>query len=204
MTDPIRRGPAIWLAGAAALLLAAGPWLDGPSRIWAAEWGRGAVGEVWSRAAYWAGLGGVQMGLAALWFVWSRWRGDRSGRFASLTALGSVLASGFVAQVIKHLMGRPRPRMDLPAWFLAGPTWDSDFHSFPSGHAATSFALAAVLSARYPSLSWVFYLAACLVAAGRVAGGSHYASDVAAGALAGLLTGLALVRAVGDRLEPAR
>ena len=77
--------------------------------------------------------------------------------------------------------------------------------SFPSGHAATSFACAGTL-ARYVSRRtavWLYVLAAA-IAWSRVYVGAHYPLDVVAGAVLGLLiaTALRLLPAVLRRLLP--
>ncbi|MCA1905379.1 MAG: phosphatase PAP2 family protein [Desulfarculus sp.] len=158
------------------------------------------AGETWSfwlaKTAYYAGLGGVQggaMGLLALaaWLL-----GRRGLLLDGMGGLGAVLGAGACVQIVKHLVGRPRPRMSLPAWEFFGPSLSSDLHSFPSGHAATSFALAALLCAFHPRLVWVIYPAAILICLGRVVGGSHYLSDTLGGALLGLLVGWPLAAAL--------
>ena len=77
--------------------------------------------------------------------------------------------------------------------------------SFPSGHAATSFACAATL-ARYVSRRTAIglYVLAALVAWSRVYVGAHYPLDVLAGAVLGLAiaTALRLLPAVLRRLLP--
>jgi undecaprenyl-diphosphatase len=83
------------------------------------------------------------------------------------------------------VVARPRPFVaDAdPAPLLLGVVSDS----FPSGHAATSFAGAAVLM-RYLAGRWlVLFGLAAAVAWSRVYVGVHYPSDVAGGALLGLL-----------------
>jgi len=191
----VRRPPLVrWVAAAGGLglvlLLAAA--LDRPLGEALHQWGQSGAGRLWARGAYWAGLGGVQIAAAAAWFLWSWRRGERRERVMGLAALAAVCGAGLSAQVIKHLLGRPRPGMHMDPWTFLGLSWDSDYHSFPSGHTATSFALAAVLAARWPRAGWMFYLLAAGVGMGRVLGGSHFPSDVLGGALLGLGWGLAL------------
>jgi membrane-associated phospholipid phosphatase len=66
----------------------------------------------------------------------------------------------------------------------------SDNLSFPSGHSAGAFTVAAVFS-HYYGWKWgvPLYAAAGLVAVSRVEKGKHWPSDVAAGATIGLLAG---------------
>jgi undecaprenyl-diphosphatase len=70
-------------------------------------------------------------------------------------------------------------------------------HSFPSGHAASSFAAATVLAAFAPRLRVAFFLLAAAIAWSRVYNGVHWPSDVLGGAVLGVATGLLLL--LGDR-----
>jgi undecaprenyl-diphosphatase len=189
---PWSRRRSLGAALAATVLLAlAAPALDQALVEWLRPWGQEGGGRWWNWAAYWAGHGVVQIPFCVAWLA-AGWAWRPPERWWGGAALAANLGSGAAAQIIKHLMGRPRPRMDLPALDLHGLSWDSGLHSFPSGHTATSFALAAVLAARFPRAGWAFYLGAVLVAAGRVVGGSHYLSDLLGGAVLGLLVGLPL------------
>ena len=72
-------------------------------------------------------------------------------------------------------------------------------HSFPSGHAATSFACATVLALAFPRLAAPLYLLAAAIAFSRVYVGVHYPLDVLAGALLGIAVAIALLRLVRVR-----
>jgi undecaprenyl-diphosphatase len=71
----------------------------------------------------------------------------------------------------------------------------SSTHSFPSGHAATSFACATVLAHYAPRLRVPLFVLAALIAFSRVYNGMHYPTDVLAGAVLGVLTALLLLAA---------
>jgi undecaprenyl-diphosphatase len=170
-----------------------------------AAWGRDGLGRLFAEGAYWAGHGVVQITLCIAWLVaikYFKWGNEFYHGAAGLTA---VIGSGIMVQILKHLVGRARPRMTLPPWEHIGPSFDSDLHSFPSGHTTTTFALAAVLASRFPRQAWIFYLIASLVGVGRVVGGSHYPSDVLAGAILGLVVGWVLAdtawRRAGERVS---
>lgn len=181
--SPVGRWVLIGAIGLATLL--AGMLFD----AWAdAFWRRApASGWLWwwGRAAYWAGLGWLQIGLC-LALAGAGWLLKRRQWLAS--ALGGVWAvavAGLSAQVLKHLAGRPRPHLNQDWWTITGPGWQSEMHSFPSGHAATSFALAVVLAQRFPRAWPLWYGGAAFIALGRVVDRSHFPLDIMAGALLG-------------------
>ena len=100
-----------------------------------------------------------------------------------------LLLVGLVTQIIKHLIGRPRPNHAV----LDGGfefnffTTESAFHSFPSGHSSTIIALIIILSLISPNLKYFFYLCGFLIAISRVVVGAHYASDVVGGVLVAII-----------------
>ena len=106
-------------------------------------------------------------------------RGIRICLFASLI-YGCV--SG-LQSVVRYLVNRPRPFIDHEVIVRVAhlPTDPS----FPSGHAATAFMIATILSDQFPKYRYVFYVFACLVSFSRVYLGLHYLSDVIVGALIG-------------------
>ena len=63
---------------------------------------------------------------------------------------------------------------------LVGLFWQPKDLSFPSGHAATAFALAAAVWVVYRPAAWPLLAAAAAVAVERVLENAHYASDVVA------------------------
>jgi membrane-associated phospholipid phosphatase len=93
-------------------------------------------------------------------------------------AVRVVLAALIANTAVKQLVRRPRPDLG-PDLAPLGPTISS--LSYPSAHAATSFAAAGALS--LPSLP--LYAAAGAMALTRPYLGLHYPSDVVAGALLG-------------------
>jgi undecaprenyl-diphosphatase len=112
--------------------------------------------------------------------------------FHSLLAHGLV---GLFAQIIKHSLGRPRPRhMDKGPWEI-GPSFEIGYDSFPSGHASASFAVATVLAYYFPKGKFLWFGLAAFVAICRVTKGSHFPTDILGGLLLGIVTGLGLVYA---------
>jgi undecaprenyl-diphosphatase len=120
-------------------------------------------------------------GLMALWFwgttFWKKWA---ALLFASIAVLAVVVMT------VKFLVRRRRPEGE---W--GGIYRSTDPHSFPSGHAARAFLIAVLAAGLGPWwLALILWIWAPLVALARVAMGVHYASDIAAGVLLGLVMGL--------------
>jgi len=115
--------------------------------------------------------------------VYRRW-----GVFA-LTVIAIALAD-LSSSGLKSLTDRPRPplRYAEPKTLVPLPH-DS---SFPSGHAATSFAAATMLSLTFPRFAPFLYVLAAAVAFSRVYVGVHYPLDVVGGAVLGVLVAAVL------------
>lgn len=101
-------------------------------------------------------------------------RKAETGRLATV----AFLEMGLTVKLIKRVVGRPRP--------LNKEATDS----FPSGHTATAFAMATIISDRHPRLRIPIYAIALGTAFSRVYGGHHYPSDVIVGAAIGTLAGM--------------
>ncbi|OQW33787.1 MAG: hypothetical protein A4E19_02765 [Nitrospira sp. SG-bin1] len=109
-----------------------------------------------------------------------------------IVAIQSLIAHGIAALLangLKHLIGRPRPK------FVHSGDWQITFSlasgldSFPSGHSTASFAVATVLAKRFPLFAPLCIALALFVALGRVLRGSHFPTDVLGGAVIGTLSG---------------
>jgi undecaprenyl-diphosphatase len=107
----------------------------------------------------------------------------------------AALTSNLITTLIKLAVGRGRPPAVVldPEPLLEVPTTSS----FPSGHAATSFACAYVFSRLAPRLTPAVYGLAVLIAFSRVYVGVHYPLDVLAGAVLGTLVAIALLKLLG-------
>jgi undecaprenyl-diphosphatase len=113
-----------------------------------------------------------------------------------LTVVAVVLADASAA-VVKALVDRPRPFVRYPETKVLVPRPHDA--SFPSGHAATSFAAATILSFAFPKAAPAFLVLAAAVAYSRVYVGVHYPLDVIGGAALGALVAIALLRLVRAR-----
>lgn len=105
----------------------------------------------------------------------------------SLFLFASVAVSGIVADIIKIIAGRYRPS-ELFEKGLYGFDFfhiDRALTSFPSGHTATAFALAAAIAYLWPRFALTAWIFAFTIGFSRIAITAHYPSDVIGGALVG-------------------
>jgi undecaprenyl-diphosphatase len=109
-----------------------------------------------------------------------------------LTGL-AVLAADGLASLVKVAVGSKRP--GEPDALIEIP----HSHSFPSGHTATAFAAATVLSFCTPRLAPALFLLAAAIAYSRLYVGVHFPLDVAGGIVIGVATALLLRAAIRRR-----
>jgi membrane-associated phospholipid phosphatase len=126
-----------------------------------------------------------------LWLLLGSLRGARTGDPVIVLRLGGVLAAESVLTngLIKLAFRRIRPQDhfthdDALPFGMRRPITSS----FPSGHAATAFMAAGLLS-KGTRLAPAYYALAALVAYSRVHVRMHHAADVAGGAALGLALG---------------
>ena len=107
----------------------------------------------------------------------------------SLLLFLSILITGILTQIIKHIVGRARPNHTNNLEFSEFNffTFDSSFHSFPSGHSSTIFTVALVLSLFTPKLKYFYFIWASIIAFSRVVVNAHFFTDIIAGAIIALI-----------------
>lgn len=91
----------------------------------------------------------------------------------------ATIINSTIIVALKRIIQAPRP--ETATEYLG--------YSFPSGHAATAFMAAAVLSHRYPKTRYIMLTIATLVAVGRVIIGAHFIQDIVVGAAIGYTIG---------------
>jgi len=138
---------------------------------------------------YYLGSGGGLVTVSALLLAGGYFLKHRRFQQCGVESLIAHGAVALLVQITKHLVGRPRPRLMRDGEFLTGPSLESGLDSFPSGHASASFAVATVVARHFPRWAWFVYGMAALIAMARVIRGSHFATDVAAGVVLGILVG---------------
>jgi membrane-associated phospholipid phosphatase len=118
-------------------------------------------------------------------------KNDRFHSFTYSLAQATVINEGLV-QGLKFAVGRTRPD-------------ESDNHSFPSGHAATSFMIATTLQRYYGWPAGIIgYSAATFIAVSRARSDKHWASDLAAGATLGYIVGSSVGRRTGISIRTGK
>ena len=99
----------------------------------------------------------------------------KNGGQHSLRTADALIVSTLIAEGLKRLTHEERPD-------------ESDFKSFPSGHATAAFTVATMQSHYHPRQAIFWYAGAVTIAASRVKLHRHYTHDVIAGAALGFFT----------------
>ena len=170
-----RRNSIYFLAGGGALALAVHPYDNSINAHFA---GSGFVGGFFAPGKY-AGSAEVQIGAAVATYVIGRWRHQPRAQHIGMDMLEAQILAEVIVEATKYAVGRQRP----PNPYSSDP-------SFPSGHAAVTFATATVFQQHFGWKAAVpTYLIATYVSMSRLHDNVHYASDVVMGATAGIIIG---------------
>jgi undecaprenyl-diphosphatase len=188
-----------WIAvGSALVLLAVALAFDRQISVWAQALPK-PVRQVLAQFTPYGESAWILIPAAALFLLTAavalfvRWKLMRTmlWQFTALYAfifLGVGLPSLFTT-LVKRLVGRGRPVHfnDVGTLGFHPNSFDWTYQSFPSGHATTAFALAAVVG--FASERWFYpvLVLASLIGLSRLTLGVHYPTDVIAGAIIGLL-----------------
>lgn len=107
----------------------------------------------------------------------------------------AIGAPGLFAAIVKNMIGRARPGVggSVNPYLFDPFYWTPAYASLPSGHSTAAFAVLAAFGTLWPRARTVLLIYALLIAVSRVAVTAHYPTDIAAGALTGLI-GVLLVR----------
>ena len=110
----------------------------------------------------------------------------------SLFIFLNILLSGIVTQILKHIIGRPRPVLfnGFEQQSLSIISFDSKWHSFPSGHTATIFAFIFCMVLLFPKIKNILITVAIIIASTRVIVGAHFISDIFGGVLVAYLSSI--------------
>ena len=121
----------------------------------------------------------------------------------------NLIATAAIKIVLKWMFGRTWPE----TWIDNNPSFIGDaiygfhpfhferaFQSFPSGHAASTFAVISILWLSRPRWRWLYAIVGGLMCAALVGLNYHFVGDVIAGAMLGSVTGICATRIF--RLQP--
>lgn len=129
--------------------------------------------------------------LMASLYASGEWFHKDNLRETALLSLESWLTSGVLVLGLKIIIGRARPQTGEDSTAFHPFSLRSNHQALPSGHAASAFAVAAVVGEQ--SESWsidvLAYSFATLVALSRVHDNKHWASDVFIGSALGYFVG---------------
>ncbi|MFI4898324.1 MAG: phosphatase PAP2 family protein [Phycisphaerales bacterium JB059] len=133
--------------------------------------------------------------------------GRRSGIGRGLLVVIAPIAAGAAAELAKLVISRERPIRDGVVQNEGSYTWKGLFQGFvdggnlgmPSSHAAVAFGGAAMLGILFPPVRWLALLLAAGCGLTRLLSGAHFASDVAVGAVLGVVLAWLLGRSVAPR-----
>ncbi|MCI1956647.1 MAG: phosphatase PAP2 family protein [Oscillospiraceae bacterium] len=121
----------------------------------------------------------------AVWIAFAIFLGtSRPTRRYALMLFFSIALAHLISQILKPVIGRPRPFVAYPGRQLLIHTPGG--YSCPSGHSASSFAAATVICMADRSFGLIALLLACSIAFSRIFLFVHYPSDTVAGSLLGV------------------
>ncbi|MEW6056647.1 MAG: phosphatase PAP2 family protein [Bdellovibrionota bacterium] len=107
-----------------------------------------------------------------------------NSRYLGLRVLPRVLGALAVAYTLKRLARRERPSVAVEGFSTL--VTDPDPYSFPSSHAATTWAGCITLARQLGGVAWLLPCHAVLVSYSRIHLGCHYPVDVVTGAMVGV------------------
>jgi membrane-associated phospholipid phosphatase len=136
-------------------------------------------------------------GAAAAFYFVGRATHNARARETGLLSAEALIDSGIVTSALKLASQRPRPNFDN-----GRGDFRDDGDSFPSGHATSAWALAAVVGQEYkkkPIVKWGAYGIATAVSISRYTGRNHFLSDVLVGSAIGYGVGRYVYRTHHDK-----
>jgi membrane-associated phospholipid phosphatase len=107
----------------------------------------------------------------------------------SIAFIASLMVGSAVLHVIKLVLGRRRPRddMEMGLYGFVPFAFNTDYNSFPSGHALTICCVAVIFTCVWPMMWPVWFAVAAILAVTRALLTAHFLSDVLIGAGIGLI-----------------
>jgi len=121
--------------------------------------------------------------------------GNEKMQETALLSLESFIVANTVGTAAKIGIGRSRPYTEDGSTRYSSFSTDSDHTAMPSGHTISAFSIASVFAEEYenPVVDVTAYGLASMVGIQRMYADKHWASDVFAGALIGIVAGKSIV-----------
>ncbi len=182
--------------GAGCLLFA----VDEDIQDWVQEQRSSASDDIFAFVTHF-GHGGVLLGLMTVLYTTGELSHSNTLRKTALLSLESWLTTGLIVLSLKTVIGRARPQTSDASDSFHLFSLKSRFHSLPSGHSSSVFAVATVIADQSKSafVDALAYSLATLVAFSRVHNNKHWASDVFLGASIGHFVARKVISLSRDR-----
>jgi membrane-associated phospholipid phosphatase len=181
--------PALYVLGATAALIALDPF-DTPFLQQPSFQQRPAVRRL-NRVLSGGNMALLINAVPAAFFIRGLVRRNSYAWQTGLLAGEAAANAEIVAVSMKHMNGRKRP-IEVGAdgdftrtWFCTRNRAIDGSGCFPSGHTASSFAVATVIAERYRGWGWLAYGVAGIIGVSRLNARAHFPSDVFFGAAVG-------------------
>lgn len=125
----------------------------------------------------------------AIWIAFAAFLGfEKHARRYAFMLFFSIALAHLISQILKPVIGRPRPFVAYPGRQLLIHTPGG--YSCPSGHSASSFAAATILLVADKPLGIAALILAFSIAFSRIFLFVHYPSDTLAGSILGVLSAI--------------
>lgn len=166
-----------------------------------AKWHKTAEAQIYGKIRVWGDWPPLMV-TAAVGFLIAKARGKRRWSRILLAAMIASTLAGMVANASRLTTGRTRPR-ETPKieHGFYGPYHNGRilvgvpaYNSFPSGHTATAFGLAAAIVFAAPAWGLLALVGASVVAWSSIAIGAHHPSDIAVSITLAFLIGWFVIR----------
>lgn len=180
------------------------PELNRESFLFINQWGSSFPNFVWSNITL-LGDGLWALGLMSIGVFIAHSKNPLGSRSLAAAAVVGGVVLGVVVQVLKRSFDIERPARVFTNTDIHIIGEALSFNSFPSGHSATIFYMAAILLAyfgiRSISLMVTLLSVAAIVALSRITTGVHFPADILSGSLLGWIFGWVTMKILHQKMQ---